>query len=672
MNNAEVLIKFKGDTSSADKATNEVSTSLTKLTKAFTLGNIISTGITKGLGILTSNLDGAISRVDTLNNFPKVMSNLGISAYDSAEVISDLSKKLQGLPTSIDSAAMAVQRFTSKNGNVKESEKIFLAVNNAILAGGAGADIQASALEQLSQAYAKGKPDMMEWRTLMTAMPAQLTQVAKAMGYIDAASLGQAVREDGGEKEFARMIDTMMKMNTEGINGFKSFEDQARNATGGIQTNIKNMKTAFVRGIADIIKQVDNALEPFGGLGGVITSMGKIGEKVFKKLGNILAKVIKAFVKLAQWINKNKDWIIPLTIAIGTFIATFKTIKTVIAIINAVKTAMAALNAIILANPIAILVAAIAALVAAFIYLWNNCEAFRNFWIGLWENIKNIVSTVVEAIKTTLSTIINVVKGIIEKIKAVVTPILEFIEGVFILIVALSTNLIDRIMKVIIPIVQWIWNNVLSPVINTFKTAFNTVWNVIKTIFDGIKNTISNVFNFIKNNIVSPVANFFKTAFSNAADAIKKVFEGMKDALKTVFDGLVGIIKAPLNLIIDAINKVIGGLNKLSIKIPSWVPKYGGKRWGVNISKIPKLEVGTNYVPQDTLAVIHEGEAVVPKKFNPYANGMNSSMLGVMNNSHSKQIINVYANFKQDNLGQVVRDIKTFSGGARNDYNYGM
>ena len=69
--------------------------------------------------------------------------------------------------------------------------------------------------------------------------------------------------------------------------------------------------------------------------------------------------------------------------------------------------------------------------------------------------------------------------------------------------------------------------------------------------------------------------------------------------------------------------------------------------------------------------MIHKGEAVIPKKFNPYASP-NNSMLGVMNNSRQKQVINVYANFKQDNLGQVVRDIKTFSGGARNDFNYGV
>ena len=147
-------------------------------------------GITKLIGVamnqINSSLDGAISRLDTLNNFPKVMSNLGIGAEDADKSIKKLSDKLAGLPTTLDEGAMAVQRFTSANGDIEKSTDLFLALNNAILAGGASSEIQSSALEQLSQSYAKGKPDMMEWRTAMTAMPAQLKQVATAMGYVDA------------------------------------------------------------------------------------------------------------------------------------------------------------------------------------------------------------------------------------------------------------------------------------------------------------------------------------------------------------------------------------------------------------------------------------------------------------------------------------------------------
>ena len=142
-------------------------------------------GITKiissAFNIINNSLDGAISRIDTLNNFPKVMSNLEIGAEESSKAINKLSDGLKGLPTTLDSGALAVQRFTSKNGDVNKSVDLFLALNDAILAGGASTEMQSSAIEQISQSYAKGKPDMMEWRTLQTAMPAQIKQIAKAM-----------------------------------------------------------------------------------------------------------------------------------------------------------------------------------------------------------------------------------------------------------------------------------------------------------------------------------------------------------------------------------------------------------------------------------------------------------------------------------------------------------
>ena len=67
--NAEVLIKFKGDTSDADSKTNKVSTSISQLTKSFTLASLAAKGVQKAIQVFNSGLDSAISRVDTLNNF---------------------------------------------------------------------------------------------------------------------------------------------------------------------------------------------------------------------------------------------------------------------------------------------------------------------------------------------------------------------------------------------------------------------------------------------------------------------------------------------------------------------------------------------------------------------------------------------------------------------------
>ena len=174
---------FKSGINSMTGSVEKGGSKIKNIIAALGITKIISTAI----NTINASIDGAVSRIDTLNNFPKVMSNLDISSDDASKSINTLSEKLKGIPTTLDDAALAVQRFTSKNGDVQKSTEIFLAVNNALLAGGASAEIQSSALEQLSQSYAKGKPDMMEWRAIQTAMPAQLKQISlEMMGNKDA------------------------------------------------------------------------------------------------------------------------------------------------------------------------------------------------------------------------------------------------------------------------------------------------------------------------------------------------------------------------------------------------------------------------------------------------------------------------------------------------------
>lgn len=220
----------------------------------FLKGSIIALGITKLVSMIIGSVDKAVARVDTLNNYGNVMSNLGVATADTDASIEKLSEGLVGLPTTLDDAVAGVQRFTSSNNNVKASTEMFLALNNAILSGNAPIDQQRSAMEQLSQAYAKGKPDIMEWRTAVSAMPAQMKQVAQSMGYVSSDQLGEALRS--GKVSMNEFMLEIMKLNKEGVNGFQSFEDQAKNSTGGIATSIANMKTAVTRGVADVINAI--------------------------------------------------------------------------------------------------------------------------------------------------------------------------------------------------------------------------------------------------------------------------------------------------------------------------------------------------------------------------------------------------------------------------------
>lgn len=786
MNGAEVLTRFTADTSGVDKATKNTSASLGKLASAFTIGNVAAGAINKTLQTFNQNLDGAISRYDTMNNFPKVMKNLGIGADEAKEVIQDLSDKLTGLPTSLDAGARAVQRFTSVNGDIRKSEKIFLAVNNAILAGGASADIQASALEQMAQAYSKGKPDMMEWRTLLMAMPAQLNQVAAAMG-ITTTELGEGLRKGGVDMD--DFIDTIVKLNSTGVGEFASFEEQARGSTQGISTSITNMETATKRGIANMIGKVNEALQPFGGLSGVISNAGKTAEKVFTAIGDVLSYIIPKLIDVANWCKDNIGIIKGVAIAVGSLALAWKGIELlsfiqqsggVVAALGRITTAifgniaakvadkaetaalnvmyakdfvkniakataglvkntaqfvaqkgamiattvatkaMAAaqwlLNAAMNANPIGLIIAGVVALVAGIVLLWNKCEWFRNAVFAVIDGIKNALSVVVDAIKTGITNIMNFFQ-----------PLIEFIENCFLVWAALFFGMWDAIFNFLLGVGTWVYNNLILPIVNFVKVAFETWWNIFSTFWTTIynfliavpswvyENIISPVVDFVVSafnlwwntfstfwttifdflskvgswvydNVLSPIGNFFantfyniwnviqrvvdkiKGAFNVAKEAIITAFYAVKNTLSNIFNTIGNIVKTPINGIINGINKVIDKINGL--KVPDWVPGIGGK--SPNFNRIPALATGTNYVPEDTLAMIHKGEAVVPKKFNPYANGLDNSTIGNMQASKQNIIVNVEANFETDPLGQVVRNIKTFSGGAKNDYNYGM
>ena len=282
--------QLQKEISKTQQSISNLSKSASKSTSNLTSSFIKASIFTKTLGLaiktVTSNLGGAISRLDTLNNYTNVMSNLGISGDDANASIERLSDKLQGLPTTLDDAVSSVQRLTATNGNIKASTDMFLALNNAILSGGASTEVQKSALEQLSQSYSKGKPDMMEWRTAMTAMPAQLKQVAMAMGYASADKLGEALRE--GNVSMNDFMVTLMKLNKEGANGFQSFEQQALNSTGGVRTSMINVKTAITRGLTEIMNAIGQS-----NIAGFFQNIAKAINRV--------VPYITGFVKACVW-----------------------------------------------------------------------------------------------------------------------------------------------------------------------------------------------------------------------------------------------------------------------------------------------------------------------------------------------------------------------------------
>src|SRR5690606_15149585 len=107
--------------------------------------------VSKGIGMISNSLDTAISRYDTLNNFPKVLQRMGFEAEDAQGAINKLSDGIQGLPTTLDSVALTTQRLALMTGDLDGAVDTTLALNNAFLASGSSSADAARGLEQYIQ-----------------------------------------------------------------------------------------------------------------------------------------------------------------------------------------------------------------------------------------------------------------------------------------------------------------------------------------------------------------------------------------------------------------------------------------------------------------------------------------------------------------------------------------
>ena len=213
------------------------------------------------------------------------------------------------------------------------------------------------------------------------------------------------------------------------------------------------------------------------------------------------------------------------------------------------------------------------------------------------------------------------------------------------------------ILNAIMGIGEWIYNNIFLPFINGFKNAFgihspSTVMAEMGTyIIEGFKNGIQNIWEKVKgifeqiltsiSKIVTSIVNRVVSAFNTLKSKISGIMTGIKNVIKGIWNGIWGAIKKVINSILSGIermangivrgmNRVIDVLNNLKVHIPDWIPLFGGKDIGFRINKmsqisIPKLATGTNYIPKEGLYHLHEGEAVVPKRYNPSADNNSST-----------------------------------------------
>lgn len=293
-------------------------------------------------------------------------------------------------------------------------------------------------------------------------------------------------------------------------------------------------------------------------------NMGAAIEPVTAAWTRLKADALEALVPVVQkvvgWLNDLQKWmeanpgkaqaVKAAVIGIATAVGVLAVALGGMTIIKTVTAAFKSLNLTMLGNPIVLIVAAIAGLVAAFIYLWNNCEGFRNFWISLWAKVKEVAGAAGTWFKATWSAVIAWFKSAVATIKDFFASAWANVKAVF------SNSIIGAYFRAIWATIKGIFSVVKSVLSGNWSAA----WQAIKNIVGAWKSYFVSVWNGIKN-VFANVGSWFKSKFNDAKNKVLDAFSGIKTKFNTIGDN---IVKGIWNGISDGYSWIKG-------KIKGWV-----------------------------------------------------------------------------------------------------
>lgn len=551
MNNAEVLITFKGDASEVEKATDSVKKGFEGLSvgaKAALAGielalkklelNVISAGIE-----YNAQIETYLTRLETLTG----------SAEKANDILDQIKQDALKTPFDVSSLTQAESLLLATGMDADEARDNILALGDAVSASGGGnAELQRMAIN-LQQIKNVGKASALDIKQFAYAGIDIYGMLSDSTGKTRAELAEMPITYD-------MLSKALKKASSQGGRFYKAMEKQSTTYNGAMS----------------------NLNESLQVLKGTLT----------KDLFNAFKKLIPVINKFVDWLNKNHVIVEALIIPVLTFFNTMMLWLGISKVITVIK----ALFLLLAGNPIGLVVAGIITLVATITYLWNNCEGFRKFVLGVFNVIKKAFDTV-------------------------------------------KNHIINRI-------------KLIMAIVNTLKQAFKTLVN---TVID-IKNGIVKKFNEIKDGIkqkVQDIINAIKKKVDDFKNAGKDLIAGLWKGITDKWDSLKNKVKDFGNGIVSGFKKTFG------IKSPSTlfrdeIGKYLSE--GIVVGFTANMDKSS----KDLINSVND------------AFGLSPTLTGTASTHLSPQVnVVVNNNMKTDPLGQVVNRVKTFSGGAKNDYNYG-
>ena len=549
-----------------------------------------------------------------------VMANNGIDADKAAN---SLKTGLARLVSPAKEGAEMMDKLgisvTNSDGTMKSSIQIQKELHDAFG--------KLSESEQIAAASAIfGKNQMAPWLALINTAPE------------DVAELDASLQSCAGTTD--EMAEAMMS-------GFGGSLEKLKSSIDVLVTSIGEALAPTIQKVATFIQ----------GLVDKFNSLTPAQQETIVKIGLIVAAIGPLLVILGK-----------LLTSIGTIMTWAPKIKTAITtvktIIPALTGGLQSLWGVILANPIVLIVAAIAAAVAAFIYFWNTSEEFRQFWIDLWEAIKTAVSTVVQAIATFFTqTIPEAFNAFVEFFKGLWEGIKEFFSGIWEgmkEIVSTAWETIKNVVQVAIMAIgeffstaltiitlpfQFIWENckeiiltaweaikgIVTGALEAIKTGISTAWEAVKTttstVFEAVKTVITTVWTAIKS-ALDPIINGIKTAVTTAWEAIKTatstVFNAVKTTVTTIWNGIKTAITTVVNGVKTAVSTAWNEVKNITSTVFNAVKTAVSTAWNA-------IKTTVTTVINSIKSGVSSGLNAVKSTVSSILNGIKSTFTNVFN-----------------------------------------
>ena len=480
---------------------------------------------------------------ETLRGINGLITNMGLTAEESFDLITvGIQNGLNKSDDLIDNLAEYTQIWGQAGFSAKE---MFAILDNGMSNGAYTVDKVNDYLKEFCNSLADGRIEenlssfsketrnlFYEWKkgkaTAKDVFYSVISDFDNMKNSQEALTLSSTLWSALGEDNSLRVIKA--------LNDVNSIYDDTANAA-------KNANDAIYGGKEVKIESLKKKLE---------SSFNSAGEQMLANFLPFLEKIMNKVENLIDWFDGLDEGTKNIIFTIGLLVAaigpTLMILGSVIdgaskvigllsklsGVLKICKLAISGVSTVLsflAANPIVLIIAAVAALVVGLIYLWNTNEKFRNAIIGIWDGIKNIFM-----------------------------QFNDFLQGIF------ATD----------------WTNsfgIFGNVINGFVANVSNFYNAICQIFQGIIDFVKGV---------------FTGNWSLAWEGIKNIFGGIFNQLlaiaKIPLNGIIGM----LNIVLDAINFLIKGLNKIKFHVPNWVPAIGGKQFGFNLKALNKIPYMAN------------------------------------------------------------------------------